>query len=99
MLSPQGDKAHGYSLWGSVNLADDFALFARYDNTKLSTQLDPNAKDMYYNLGLEYQVTKGFKLAAVYKHEKGDQTVATPVPVHVQNVKTDEVGVFAEVKF
>jgi hypothetical protein len=93
------DKADGYSVWGSVGVADGVALFARYDNAKLSKTLDPSAKDVYYNAGVEFDITKGFKLAAVYKHEKGDSTVSTPVPPHVQNVKTNEVGVFGEVKF
>lgn len=93
------DKADGYSVWGSVGVADGVALFARYDNAKLSKTLDPSAKDVYYNAGVEFDITKGFKLAAVYKHEKGDSSVNTPVPPHVQNVKTNEVGVFGEVKF
>ena len=99
VLSPVEDKADGYSLWGSVALTDDVALFARYDNAKLSKDLDDGAKDVYYNLGLQYQVTKGFKLAAVWKHEKAEHSVADPVPPHVQNVKTNEIGVFGEVAF
>jgi predicted porin len=82
-----------------VALTDDVALFARYDNAKLSKDLDDGAKDVYYNLGLQYQVTKGFKLAAVWKHEKADHSVTDPVPPHVQNVKTNEIGVFGEVAF
>ncbi|MEO8856393.1 MAG: porin [Burkholderiaceae bacterium] len=99
VLSPLTDKADGYSFWGSVNLADHLAVFARYDNARLSKDLDPKARDVYYNLGLEYQVTPGFKLAAVYKHGKSDRSVAAPTPPHVQNVRTDEVGLFGEVKF
>ncbi len=99
VLSPLADKANGYSVWGSVLVADDLTLFTRYDNAKLSKDLDRNAKDVYYNLGLEYQVTKGFKLAGVWKHEKADKSVNTPVPPHVQNVKTNEIGVFGEVSF
>jgi hypothetical protein len=99
VLSPVEDKADGYSLWGSVSLTDDVALFARYDNAKLSKDLDDDAKDVYYNLGLQYQVTKGFKLAAVWKHEKAERSVTDPVPPHVQNVKTNEIGVFGEVAF
>jgi hypothetical protein len=99
VLKAQSDKAHGYSVWGSVSLTDELALFARYDNAKLSSDLDPKSKDAYYNLGLEYMVSKGFKLAAVYKHEKGELSVNTPVPLHVQSVKTDEIGLFGEVKF
>jgi len=99
VLSPVPDKADGYSLWGSVALSDAFSLFARYDNAKLSKDIDGEAKDVYYNLGLQYQVTKGFKLAGVWKHEKADRSVATPLPAHVQNVKTNEIGVFGEVAF
>ena len=99
VLSPLADKADGYSVWGSVAVADDVNLFARYDSSKLSKSLDREAKDTYYNAGIEYQVTKGFKLAGVWKHGKVDKSVATPVPPHVQNNKTNEIGVFGEVSF
>ena len=99
VLSPLADKADGYSLWGSVAVADNVNLFARYDSAKLSKSLDRDAKDTYYNAGVEYQVTKGFKLAGVWKHGKVDKSVATPVPPHVQNNKTNEIGVFGEVSF
>lgn len=99
VLSPLADKADGYSLWGSVAVADNVNLFARYDSAKLSKSLDRDAKDTYYNAGVEYQVTKGFKLAGVWKHGKIDKSVATPVPPHVQNNKTNEIGVFGEVSF
>jgi hypothetical protein len=99
VLSPLADKADGYSVWGSVAVADNVNLFARYDNAKLSKNLDRDAKDTYYNAGVEYQVTKGFKLAGVWKHGKVDKSVANPVPPHVQNTKTNEIGVFGEVSF
>ncbi|HJW06058.1 MAG TPA: porin [Rhodanobacter sp.] len=99
VLSPLADKADGYSVWGSVAVADNVNLFARYDNAKLSKTLDRDAKDTYYNAGVEYQVTKGFKLAGVWKHGKVEKSVTTPVPPHVQNTKTNEIGVFGEVSF
>jgi hypothetical protein len=99
VLTPFSDKSDGYSVWGSVAIADGVSLFARYDNAKLSKTLDSANKDVYYNAGVEYQVTKGFKLAGVWKHEKADKSVGTPVPPHVQNVKTNEIGVFGEVAF
>jgi predicted porin len=99
VLTTATDKADGYSLWGSVAVADDVSLFARYDNAKLSKTLDGANKNVYYNAGVEYQVTKGFKLAGVWKHEKADKSVSTPVPPHVRNVKTNEIGVFGEVRF
>jgi hypothetical protein len=99
VLTTATDKADGYSLWGSVAVADDVNLFARYDNAKLSKTLDRDNKDVYYNAGVEFQVTKGFKLAGVWKHGKADKSVSTPVPLHVQSVKTNEIGVFGEVRF
>lgn len=99
VLSTATDKADGYSLWGSVAVADGVNLFARYDNAKLSKTLDHANKDVYYNAGVEFQVTKGFKLAGVWKHGKADKSVSAPAPAHVRNVKTDEIGMFGEVRF
>lgn len=99
VLTTTTDKADGYSVWGSVAIADGVNLFARYDNARLSKTLDGANKAVYYNAGVEFQVTKGFKLAGVWKHEKADKSVSTPVPPHVQNVKTNEIGVFGEVAF
>jgi hypothetical protein len=99
VLATATDKADGYSLWGSVAVADGVNLFARYDNASLSKTLDRDNKNVYYNAGIEFQLTKGFKLAGVWKHEKADKSVATPVPQHVRSVKTNEIGVFGEVRF
>ncbi|HEY8587059.1 MAG TPA: porin [Rhodanobacter sp.] len=99
VLNPLADRADGYSLWGSVAVADDVSLFARYDSANLSKSLDHDARDTYYHAGVEYQVTKGFKLAGVWKHGDAHKSVATPLPPHVQSVRTDEVGVFGEVAF
>jgi TolA-binding protein len=99
VTSQNQDKADGYSVWGSIAVADKISLFARYDNADLSKDLDPNANDKYYNLGAEYDVTKGLKLAMVWKHENKDKTVATPDPTHVQSLKTNEIGIWGEAKF
>jgi hypothetical protein len=93
------DKAHGYSLWASVPFNDEWAVFGRYDNAKLSQTLNPQNKDVYYNLGLQYKVTKGFDLAAVWKHDTTNTEVGMPVPPHVQKLKTNEIGVFGQVAF
>ncbi len=99
VLTTATDKAAGYSLWGSVAVADGVNLFARYDNAKLSKTMDRAYKDVYYNAGVEFQVSKGFKLAGVWKHGTVDKSVDTSAPPHVQNVKTNEIGVFGEVRF
>ena len=99
VLSPLRDKADGYSLWASVALSDAVSVFARYDNARLSRNLDRRAEDIYYNLGVQYQITRGFKLAGVWKHEDGDRSVTTPLPAHAQTVTTNELGVWGEVAF
>lgn len=99
VMTPQADKADGWSVWGSVALNKDLTLFARHDAARLSRNLDRGAKDTYYNLGLQYQVTKGFKLAGVWKHGQGDRSVDMPLPPHVQSVRTSEIGLFGEVAF
>ena len=72
--------------------------FARYDSAKPSKDLDSATKDTYYNAGVQFHVTKGFKLAVAYKHEKQLHR-GHPVPMHVANTKTNEIGVWGEVKF
>lgn len=87
-----GDRARGWALWGNVNFTDKVSLFGRYDQADISRWLDPSLKDKYYNFGVDYVLTKGVKVAAVYKHEDikdGQKTDA----------KADEFGVFTEIKW
>lgn len=88
------DKAAGWSLWGSVGLNNNgVALFARYDKTDLSKTLDPTLQERYYNLGVEWPVAPGVKIATVYKH--ADQKNA----LRSKDLKTDEFGVWGEFRF
>lgn len=99
VLSPLADKADGYSFWGSVNLPNNFSVFARYDRSSPSKDLNPSAKGTYYHTGVQYDVNTGFQLALVYKHEKGDASGTTPLPLPLTNVKTKEIGLFGQVSF
>lgn len=92
VLSPLSDTASGYSLWGNVGLGKTATLFARYDQADLSKDLDPSLTDKYFNLGVEFLVRKGFKLAAVYKSDKRKNDTNI-------DLKTDEVGLWGEVAF
>ena len=99
VLTPLADHAEGYSYWGSVNLPARFSLFARYDHASLSKDINPTAKDVYYNAGVQYEINKGFQLALVYKHEKGAVSGTAPLPLPLAKVTTNEVGVFGQVAF
>ena len=94
VLTAASDKASGYSLWGSVGLTDSgITLFGRYDNTDLSKTLDPSLQDTYYNIGVEFPVTKGVKLAAVFKHTDQENDAKS------KDVETNEIGLWGEFRF
>ncbi len=87
------DKADGWSVWGSVPLtATGINAFARYDKANTSKDVDPSLENKYFNLGVEFPVTKGFKLAAVYKDTKNQND--TSIDLH-----TKEFGVWGDVTF
>ena len=94
VLTAASDKASGWSLWGSVGLTNGgITLFGRYDQTDLSKSLDPSLQDTYYNLGVEFPITKGVKLATVYKHTDQKNQALT------KDLVTDELGVWGEFRF
>ena len=93
VLSTASDSARGYSLWGSAALGGTgLTAFARYDRADLSRDLNPNLKDTYYNVGLEYAVNKNFRIAGAYKRDKRDDNAAI-------DLVTREFGVWGEVKY
>jgi len=94
VTSVASDKASGWSLWGSVGLNNKgVTLFGRYDNTDVSKTLDPSLQDRYYNIGVEWPVAPGVKLATVYKHTDQRNSLRS------KDLKTDEFGVWGEFRF
>jgi len=94
------DSSEGWSAWGSYNFTKDWSVFARYDSAKLSQDLDPSAKDTYYNFGVDYMVRKGIRIAGVWKHEeaKSSPLNSDGIPV-LAKTKTNEIGIYTEVQF
>ncbi len=93
VLTAASDKADGYSLWSSFGLGSGgITAFARYDKSNLSKDLDPSLTDTYYNLGVEFPLRKGLKVAAAYKHDHRKDDTAI-------DLKTQEFGVWGEVAF
>ena len=92
-LAVDADKADGYSLWGSAVVSQGgIAVFGRYDSADLSKDLDPSLQQKYYNLGVEFPIVKGFKLAAVYKHTDQDSDTTA-------DLRTNEFGVWGDVQW
>lgn len=94
VLTAASDKASGWSAWGSVGLgAKGVTLFGRYDKADPSKTLDPSLQDTYYNVGVEFPVIKGIKLATVYKHtDRSNDSKSV-------DLDTDEFGVWGEFRF
>lgn len=85
------DKAEGWSAWASAQLLDNgLTAFARYDNVDPSKDVSPDFQNTYYHVGLEYPVTKGVKLAAVYKNTKAETA---------SELDTREFGIWGDVQF
>lgn len=88
------DSASGWSLWGSYGLhPSGVTLFARYDRSRTSRVLDPTLRDVYYNLGVEWPIAPGIKLATVYKHAERHNALRT------RDQQTDEFGLWGEFRF
>ncbi|MDE2460624.1 MAG: carbohydrate porin [Gammaproteobacteria bacterium] len=86
------DSASGYSLFGSVKIADNgTALFARYDNADPSKDLDPSKKDKYYNAGISFPANRNITWAVAYKYEDLADSKT--------DLKNREIGVWAQIKF
>lgn len=64
------DESEGISAWASYDITKQWVLFARYDNARLSLDVDPSLRDVYGLFGLQFSPTKGVDLALVYKNEK-----------------------------
>lgn len=69
-VGPVDDKATGTSTFVSYDFNSQFQAFARYDNAKLSADVNPNLRDEYFNLGGVYKPIKPLDIAVVYKNEK-----------------------------
>lgn len=94
VLTVASDKADGWSLWGSVGLNQKgVTLFGRYDRSDISKTLDPSLQDTYYNVGVEFPIAPGVKVATVYKHTEQRNDPRT------KDLKTEEFGVWGEFRF
>ncbi len=89
------DKADGYSLYGSYDFpGTDWSLFGRYDNVKPKKDTDNSLEDKYYNAGVAVKTNKNITWAFAYKSEKLSDSAVAPI-----DVKADEFGVWAQIKF
>lgn len=87
------DKADGYSVYGSYDFpGSDWGVFGRYDSVKPKKDTDSTLEDKYYNAGVSLRTNKNITWAFVYKSDKLSDDTSI-------DVKTNEIGVWAQIKF
>jgi hypothetical protein len=102
VLKAATDKSDGISGWVSINPAEKFSFFARFDSAKPSKDLAPALKDTYYNVGVAYHVRKGIDAALVGKHEEikhGTFATANGTIGGTNQGKYNEIGVWTFVQY
>lgn len=108
-LAP-ADKATGYSGWVSVPISsgDKVELFARYDYVKPHKDANPDMKDQYMNIGVQFHPTDPLLVSLVYKFDRIEQGNGTSgynagnikaSGVANQNAYYNEIGIFAQYAF
>ncbi|HEX6858595.1 MAG TPA: porin [Caulobacteraceae bacterium] len=72
VTSTTGDKADGWSVFGSYNFMPNMSAFARYDSVNPSKDINSALDDQYYNIGVSWTPVKIVDFALVYKHDAVD---------------------------
>jgi hypothetical protein len=69
-ITPVSDRADGVSVFASYAFLQQWSVFARYDDIKLSADVAPDLKDQYFNAGVNFKPIKPLDVSLVYKNEK-----------------------------
>ena len=91
-------KSDGTSFFASYDFpGTDYSVFGRYDNVKPLKDTDSSQKDQYYNVGFAWTSGKNITWALAYKSDK--LTDNLKLGNTTDSLKTDEFGLWAQVKF
>jgi len=91
-------KSSGTSLFGSFDFPDTaFSVFARYDDVKPTKDTDASQEDKYYNAGVAWKSSANLTWALAYKNDKVTDNLK--LNNTTDSLKTQEFGVWAQVKF
>ena len=97
IFSNTTDSEDGYSLYGSYDLpGTDYGFYARYDSVKPNKDTLPSLKDTYINGGFAWHANKNITWAFGFKSDElKDDSVSPANP----DTKTQEIGVWAQIKY
>jgi hypothetical protein len=92
------NKSDGLSLFGSYDFPGTaFSVFARHDTVKPAKDTDPSQKDDYTNLGVAWRYSANLTWALAYKDDKLTDNLG--YKLDSDQLKTQEIGIWAQVKF
>jgi hypothetical protein len=101
VLTPVGTpttKSEGLSLFASYAFpGTDWAVFARHDDVKPTQDTDSSQQDQYYNLGVAWKYNTSITWAFAYKSDKVTDNLK--YNLGSDDLKTEEFGIWAQVKF
>jgi hypothetical protein len=96
------DKSNGWSAFASFAFTPKIAVFGRYDWVKPSRDLNPDLKDRYFNIGLNYKPIPPLDLALVFKRDRAtDGFISTSNGTigGLDRGTYDEIGLFGQIAF
>lgn len=67
LYSVASERTGSWSAWGSVQVAPQWSVFARYDNAQPTRLREPSRRAVYGNAGVQWQPVKRLRLALAFK--------------------------------
>ena len=102
VTSAVSDKSNGWSAFGSFAFTPKILVFGRYDWVKPSRDINPDLKDHYFNVGLDFKPIAPLDLALVYKRDRarnGFISTSNGTIGGLDRGMYDEIGLFGQVAF
>lgn len=96
------NKSDGWSTFGSFAVTPQAAVFGRYDWVRPSRDINPDLKDHYYNVGVNFKPIPPIDLALVYKRDRvrnGFLPTSNGTIGGVDSGKYSEIGLFGQFAF
>jgi len=102
VTSATNDKSDGWSTFGSFAVTPQVAVFGRYDWVRPSRDVNPDLKDHYYNVGVDFKPIPPIDLALVYKRDRvrnGFLPTSNGTIGGIDSGKYSEIGLFGQFAF
>ncbi|HET7316416.1 MAG TPA: FlxA-like family protein [Sphingomicrobium sp.] len=96
------DKSDGWSAFGSFAFTPQLAIFGRYDRVRPNRDTNPDLKESYFNVGLNFKPVKEIDLALVYKRDRarnGFIRTSNGTIGGIDRGTYDEIGIFSQFAF